>query len=70
MNSVPLDTIWNDTNRFCQTGYSSPTVWPRVINYVDVELFEEDMAKASERQCNREEWIEDERLEARMNGER
>lgn len=57
---------WSDTNRFNQTGYSAPTIFPEAKNYVNKEFFAEDLAKAQARQESHLEWLWEEREEARI----
>ena len=57
---------WSDTNRFNQTGYSSPTIFPEAKYYLDKNAFAEDLAKAQARQESHLEWIWEEREEARI----
>lgn len=61
---------WSDTNRFNQTGYSAPTVFPQYMNYNDPKLWEEDMKKAELRENSHQEWKEDERWDRINNGRR
>ena len=56
---------WSDTNRFSQTGYSAPTIFPEAHNYINKEFFVEDLAKAQSRQESHLEWVWEERMEAR-----
>ena len=57
---------YNDTNRYNQTGYSSPTIFPKLWAYTDKDLWAIDFAKAERREASRTEWLEDERAEARI----
>lgn len=57
---------WSDTNRYSQTGYSSPTIFPHPENYQDKYLFFLDLAKAQQRETSRQEWLWEERAEARL----
>lgn len=57
---------WSDTNRFSQTGYSAPTIFPQVQNYVDIAAWIEDYTKAVARQNSHLEWVWEERQEARI----
>jgi hypothetical protein len=59
--------VWSNTNRFSQTGYSAGTIFPEIQNYGDdMVAFEEDMKKAEMREESHNEWLEDERREARI----
>lgn len=58
---------WNDTNRFNQTGYSVPTIFPQFMHYDNPDFWTEDMIKAERREDSRQEWLADERQEAREN---
>lgn len=58
---------WNDTNRFNQTGYSAPTIFPQFMHYDNPDLWAEDMVKATRREESHQEWLADERQEAREN---
>ena len=58
--------IWSDTNRFNQSGYSAPTIFPEASNYKDLSLYAEDLAKAEARQESHLEWVWEEREEARI----
>ena len=69
MNSE-ANTIWSDENRFNQTGYSAPTRFPDIKNYENPLYYLADMEQAEKREQNHQEWLEDERYEARCNGER
>lgn len=51
-------TMWNDRNRFSQTGYSEETIFPKKEDYEDKVLFEKDIKKAIEREANHLEWLE------------
>lgn len=55
-----------DTHRYDQTGYSAPTIWPQSNHYTDKLLWIEDYAKAEAREANRQDWLEEEAYEARM----
>ena len=57
---------WSDTNRFNQSGYSYPTVFPIASNYEDIYLFLEDTHLAVRREISHREWIWEERQEARQ----
>ncbi len=61
-----MSTIWSDTNRFSQSGYSGKTIFPRKENYTNLFIFEEDLCKAEEREQNHIEWLEEERYEAEL----
>lgn len=56
---------WSDYNRFSQSGYSAPTVWPCIGNYVSTDIYLKDYQKALDREATRSEWLEDEAYEAR-----
>jgi hypothetical protein len=58
--------MWNDTNRYNQTGYSAPTIFPKLWEYKNQTLWEIDFAKAEHREASRLEWLEDEAYEARI----
>jgi outer membrane translocation and assembly module TamA len=61
------DPVWTNTNRFSQTGYSAPTIFPELKNYNgDIEAFEEDLKKAQERDESHLDWLQEERREARL----
>ena len=64
-NTPPKGTVWSDKNRYSQTGYSSPTLFPEKENYKDGNAFAQDMKKAHAREDSREEWREELRDEAR-----
>lgn len=68
MNYSP--PIWSDDNRFLQTGYSAPTIFPKIENYQNKDLFYVDHALAQTREESHLDWLDDERYEARSNGER
>jgi hypothetical protein len=51
--------IWNDYNRFNQSGYSSPTVFPLEENYRNKRLYLEDLEKAEAREATHLEFVED-----------
>lgn len=57
---------WSDTNRFSQTGYSAPTVFPIASNYMDLSLYVEDLALAEKRQESHLDWVWEEYAEARL----
>jgi hypothetical protein len=57
---------WSDTNRFSQSGYSSPTVFPQAENYTDLTLYAIDLAKAEKRQEAHLDWAWEEYAEARQ----
>lgn len=57
---------WSDTNRFSQSGYSSPTVFPQAENYTDLTLYAIDLAKAEKRQKSHLDWVYDEALDAKI----
>lgn len=56
--------VWNDANRFNQTGYSAPTVFPDPHHYQNLDLFLEDTTLAVSREKSRREWLLEERMEA------
>jgi hypothetical protein len=58
--------MWNDTNRYNQTGYSAPTIFPKLWQYANKDLWEIDFAKAERRDASHLEWLEEERAEARI----
>jgi hypothetical protein len=58
--------MWNDTNRYNQTGYSAPTIFPKLWQYTNKDLWEIDFAKAERRDASHLEWLEEERAEARI----
>lgn len=58
--------VWSDTNRFNQSGYSAPTIFPEAHNYINKEFFIEDLSKAQARQESHLEWVLEEREEARI----
>ena len=58
--------VWSDTNRFNQTGYSSPTIFPEARNYRNLFLYVEDLAKAEARQESHLDWVWEEQQEARI----
>lgn len=58
--------MYNDANRYNQTGYSSPTEWPKLWSYTDKDLWTIDFAKAQRREKSRIEWLEEEAYEARI----
>lgn len=54
--------IWSNVEgyeRFNQTGYSDPTIFPQCMNYNDSELWKEDMKKAEAREDARNNWIQE-----------
>jgi uncharacterized protein related to proFAR isomerase len=53
------DLKWNDYNRFNQSGYSSPTVFPLEENYRNKRLYIADLDRAEEREVNHLEFIEE-----------
>lgn len=57
---------WSDTNRFSQSGYSTPTVFPQAKNYRNLMLYIEDLDKAEARQESHLEWLWEENMEARQ----
>lgn len=56
---------WNDKNRYSQTGYSAPTIFPIYENYIDKRLFDIDDEKAYSREEARREWLAEEYEEGR-----
>lgn len=58
--------MYNDINRYDQTGYSSPTIFPKTWQYKDKDLWVIDYAKAERREKSRIEWLEEEAYEARI----
>ena len=58
--------MWSDTNRFNQSGYSAPTVFPQAENYTDLTLYAIDLAKAEKRQESHLDWAWEEYQEARQ----
>lgn len=58
--------VWADTNRFNQSGYSSPTLFPIASNYSNLQLYAEDLVKAEARQESHLEWVWEEECEARQ----
>lgn len=57
---------WSDTNRFNQSGYSAITIFPQKENYTNEDLYNEDLAKANEREEAHQEFLYDLREEHRM----
>ena len=61
---------WSDNptvgERFNQTGYSSPTIFPEACNYTDLQAFAIDLAKAQARQESHLDWQWEEYQEARI----
>jgi hypothetical protein len=57
--------MWSSHNRFNQTGYSSPTVFPKQENYCCMRDYLEDRDKAVARESTRKDWLEEQRLEAK-----
>jgi alpha-D-ribose 1-methylphosphonate 5-triphosphate diphosphatase PhnM len=57
---------WSDEHRYNQTGYSSPTVWPGAGNYHSLENWASDYQKALKREESRQDWLDEERMEARQ----
>lgn len=49
--------IWNDNNRFDQSGYSAPTIFPQEENYSNIELYKEDLMKAKDREDSHQEFL-------------
>ena len=62
--------VWSDNpsigQRFNQTGYSSPTVFPQAENYTDLTLYAIDLSKAQQRQDSHLDWIWEEYQDARI----
>lgn len=56
--------MWNDQNRFNQSGYSSKTIYPSQTNYVSMVAYLEDLEKAKARDEDREDWLEELRMDA------
>lgn len=52
-----VDEVWDDYNRFNQSGFSAPTVFPEEGNYSNKFLFLEDIEKAERREMMRQEII-------------
>ena len=61
-----MTSVWSDTNRFSQTGYSSPTLFPDPRLYEDLSLYLADIHLAVSREQSRREWLEDELAEYRL----
>lgn len=60
-----IETLpWSDTNRYSQTGYSSPTVWPTAGNYASLELWAIDYDRALRREQSHQDWLDEERYYA------
>jgi hypothetical protein len=57
--------IWNDDNRFNQTGYSASTIFPIKENYINIENYNIDLAKANLREESHLDWLEEEISEAK-----
>lgn len=57
---------WSDTNRFNQSGYSAPTIFPEAKNYKNIANYLEDLSKATLRQEVHLEWVWEEQQEARI----
>jgi hypothetical protein len=57
---------WSDNNRFSQTGYSAPTIFPEASNYIDLKIYAEDLAKAEARQESHLDWVWEEYQDARQ----
>lgn len=64
VNIPPIDTVWSDTNRFNQSGYSASTVWPIESNYIDKQAFKADLSAAEWRESNHQEFMDELRQEA------
>lgn len=58
--------VWSDTHRYNQTGYSSPTIWPAAGNYHSLTNWAIDYDKALRREESRQDWLDEEYLEARQ----
>ena len=54
---------WNDRNRYSQTGYSSPTMFPNEKDYINKMVWMEDMDKAEMREEARQDWQEELRMD-------
>lgn len=52
--------VWNDENRYSQTGYSAPTIWPMSGNYTSNLAWAIDYAAALKRENAHQEWLDDE----------
>jgi hypothetical protein len=50
---------WNDQNRYSQSGYSSPTIFPELKDYRVTKHFIEDMKLAISREEARDEWLDE-----------
>ncbi len=59
---------WNDMNRFNQTGYSAPTIFPNPEDYKDINLYNVDLKLAEARETSHQEWKEDEKWDRIHNG--
>ena len=60
-----MNSQWSDRNRFCQVGYSAPTIFPEADNYRDLYLFLEDVQHAIKREVNRVEWLYEQCLDTK-----
>lgn len=63
-----IQKVWSDVGgheRFNQTGYSDPTIFPQRTAYNNPELWEEDMKKAEARENARNNWLQEIRDEHR-----
>lgn len=58
--------MWSDSNRFNQAGYSGSTIFPKKENYKDLDKYEEDLAKANDREWFHQEFLEELREEYRL----
>lgn len=58
--------VWSNTNRFSQSGYSSPTVFPQSENYTNKTLWAIDYTESLMREQSHQDWLDEEREEARI----
>ena len=49
--------VWNDENRFNQSGYSASTIFPKRENYKNEAFFLEDLKKAELREELHQEFL-------------
>lgn len=56
---------WSTENRFSQTGYSAPTIFPLKENYDDEEAYSIDLAKAELREESHLDWLFEQQQEQR-----
>ena len=54
---------WSDDNRFNQSGYSAMTLFPKRRNYESMTNYIEDMEKATYRESNHNEFLDELRQE-------